>query len=169
MRSYTRSASASVTGQQQQQQQQRTDEQPSSHWHPTRTFSVCLSLVFINYQLIKYWSAMNNYSYHTRDWSSVSERSVYQLHGHGTVFLSTVSPPTTPLHSRRNWRLSFSVKHFSFPPPCSLDYHSFIHSLTTLSVQGWSAPAVSPYHLLLTYYYYYYYYHHHHHHHHHQY
>jgi len=84
--------------------------------------------------------AMNNCSYHARDWSSVSERSVYQLHEHGTVFLSTFAPPATPLPSRRIWKLSFSVKHFSFPPPCSLDYHSFINC--TLSVQGWSATTV---------------------------
>ena len=70
---------------------------------------------------------MNNYSHHARDGSSVNERSVYQLHEHGTVFLSTFAPPATPLPSRRNWKLFFSVKHFSFTPPCSLDCHSFIH------------------------------------------
>jgi len=43
-----------------------------------------------------------------------------------TFFLSTFAPSSTPLPPRRNWKLSFSAKHFSFPPPCSLDYHSFI-------------------------------------------
>jgi len=85
---------------------------------------------------------MNNYSYHSRHWSSVSERSVYQLHEHGAVFLSTFAPPAIPLPSRRNWRVSFAVKHFNFPPPCSLDYHSFINCM--LSVQSWSAPTVKP-------------------------
>ena len=76
--------------------------------------------------------AMNNYSYHARDWSSVSELSVYQLHEHGTVFLSTFAPPATPLPSRRNCKLKTFLfrKAFQLPSPCSLDYHSLtVHYL----------------------------------------
>ena len=92
-----------------------------------------------------YWLLVLKADIHFADWRRHSKKGVQPAPK--AECYKIVRPSPYDHYNSDNCLLSFSVKHFSFPRPCR-DYLSFINC--TLSVRSWSAPAVSPYRLLLS-------------------